>query len=116
MLRKLLPLRQPRLQGSGSGILPRRFVWPMVDASGERHEMPRTQDAQFAEGCGQPSGAGREIGMRGYVEMMERLAYFRTDERDPTDEEILAAMRDEYAARIDNAMDRAKEFGPEETK
>jgi hypothetical protein len=54
--------------------------------------------------------------MRGYVETLERLAYFRTDERDPTDEEILAAMRDEYAARIDNARDRAKEFGPEETK
>jgi hypothetical protein len=47
--------------------------------------------------------------MRGYVEMMERLAFFRDDERDPTDDEILAAMADERAARIDNARDRAKE-------
>lgn len=52
--------------------------------------------------------------MRGYVEMMERLAYFREDERDPTDEEILAAMADEYAARIDNARDRADECDPPE--
>ena len=47
--------------------------------------------------------------MRGYVEMMERLAFDMPEGREPTDAEILAAMADQYAAKIDNARDRAKD-------
>ncbi len=52
--------------------------------------------------------------MHGFVEKLERMAKYM--DRDPTAEEVLEAMRDEHAARIDNAKDRAKEFGLEETK
>lgn len=48
--------------------------------------------------------------MRGYVEMMERLAYNMPEGREPTDKEILDAMANNYAAQIDDARDRADEF------
>lgn len=47
--------------------------------------------------------------MHGYVEMMERLAYNMPEGREPTDAEILAAMRDQRAAIYDNAKDRMKD-------
>jgi hypothetical protein len=47
--------------------------------------------------------------MRGYVEMMERLAYFLPEGKEPTDAEILEAMADEQAYKLDMARDRMKE-------
>ena len=43
--------------------------------------------------------------MRGYVEQMERLAYFMPEGREPTDAEVCEAMADRHASRIDAARD-----------
>ncbi len=47
--------------------------------------------------------------MRDYVKTMERLAYFLPEGKDPTDAEILEAMADEQAYKLDMALDRMKE-------
>jgi hypothetical protein len=40
--------------------------------------------------------------MRGYVEMLERLEYFAPEGHKVTDKEILDAIADQYAARLDS--------------
>jgi hypothetical protein len=47
--------------------------------------------------------------MRGYSDHYERLRHFLPEGKDPTDAEILEAMADEQAYKLDMARDRMKE-------
>lgn len=48
--------------------------------------------------------------MRDYVRTAERLAFFLPEGVEPTDEQILEAMRDQAAYQIDMARDRMELF------
>jgi hypothetical protein len=48
--------------------------------------------------------------MRDYVKTMERLAFFLPEGVEPTDEQVLEAMRDQAAYKIDMARDRMELF------
>jgi hypothetical protein len=47
--------------------------------------------------------------MRGYSDHYERLRHFLPEGVEPTDEQVLEAMRDQAAYHIDMARDRMKE-------